>query len=116
MSEIEVVGLGCLGGALPDILRAVKLRYQPAPQYLRRWFFWISLAVLVVMGGVVTHFVHPESAVAALSVGFSAPELLSKLLGAEVPQPPAAEGKVWKLATDPRQGTILQQVRRWWLR
>ena len=43
MPWYQIVALGCLGGAVPDVLRLISLRYEEAPSYLFRWFFWISL-------------------------------------------------------------------------
>ena len=85
MPEYEVVSLGCLGGALPDILRIVKLRYEPAPAYLKRAFFWASLFLLLSLGGGTAYLVHPDKVIEALSIGYSAPGILSKLLSNEEP-------------------------------
>jgi hypothetical protein len=126
MSELGIVGLGCLGGALPDVLRVVKLRHEPAPEYLKRWFFWISLVVLVALGGIVTFYVHPEKAIEALSVGFCAPAIVSKLLGSDRgdddddnndrygPRNIIGRIDVETVRAEPKD--LLQRIRLWWTR
>jgi len=114
MSEAEIVGLGCLGGALPDLLRLLKLRHEPLPDYLRRWFFWISLLLLIALGGVVTHYVHPEKAIEAISVGFGAPAILSKLFGHDGDDDGGGPGLRARMHL-PSEG-LIESLRRWWAR
>src|SRR5262249_3791795 len=83
MTWYQTIALGCLGGAIPDILRVISLRYESVPKYLYQWFFWISLILLIALGGVVSYWLDPTRAIDALAIGYSAPGILSKLLGSE---------------------------------
>src|SRR6185436_11386765 len=80
MTTVEIVLCGFAGGLLPDILRIVKSRYEGAPTYLRTAYFWFCLILLAGLGGLATYLVKPTALVEALAVGFSAPEILSRLL------------------------------------
>jgi hypothetical protein len=81
MTTLEIVLLGFAGGVLPDILRIVKSRYDGPPTYLRTGYFWFCLALLACLGGLATYLAKPSALVEAIAVGFSAPEILSKLFG-----------------------------------
>jgi hypothetical protein len=86
---------GCIGGALPDVFRLIQGRHGQVPTYLGSAYFWISLVLLVVVGGVTAWGaaslgVTPAGAagpanwgvaetINAVSIGYSAPSLLSKL-------------------------------------
>lgn len=81
----QTIALGCAGGALPDLLRIIEHRHDPAPEYLKRGFFWVSLALLVGLGGTAAYLIAPLGVIDALAVGFSAPSLVSSLLGQKEP-------------------------------
>jgi hypothetical protein len=87
MSTTEIVLWGCLGGVLPDVLRLIGERYKGAPLYLKQWFFWFSLLLLVGVAGLATWLLAPSRIVDAVAIGFSAPEMLSNALGARKPRP-----------------------------
>jgi len=102
MPPYEMVGLGCLGGILPDILRMIAARYEGPPKYLAQPFFWISLLLLVVLAGGTAFLVKPTGTIETLAVGFGAPEIISKLLGR-----PADRG----IGKKP---SIIGDIRSWW--
>lgn len=85
MTTTETILWGCVGGLLPDVLRLIGQRYQEPPYYLKRWFFWFSLMLLVVVAGVAVHLLAPTRIIDAVAIGFSAPEILSSALGARKP-------------------------------
>jgi hypothetical protein len=87
MDTWQVIALGCAGGALPDVLRVIERRYEPAPDYLKRPFFWVSFGLLVCLGGIAAVFLSTTRLVDALAIGFSAPSLISGLLGQKAPAP-----------------------------
>jgi cell division protein FtsZ len=97
METLQVVALGCAGGALPDILRVIERRYDPAPDYLKRGFFWVSLGLLVGLGGSAAYFLSPTRVIDALAIGFSAPSLVSGLLGKKAPVRPAVNSQSRKV-------------------
>jgi hypothetical protein len=92
---------GCIGGALPDVFRLIQGRHGQVPAYLGSPYFWISLVLLVLIGGATAWGatslgVAPAAAagpaawgfaetINALAVGYSAPSLLSKLFGEASP-------------------------------
>jgi hypothetical protein len=89
---------GCLGGALPDVFRLIQGRHGQMPAYLGSAYFWISLVLLVVVGGgtawaAVSLGGIPAApakwgvaeTIQALSMGYSAPSLLSKLFSEAPP-------------------------------
>ena len=86
MSTTEIVLWGCLGGVLPDVLRLIGDRYRGAPAYLRQWFFWFSLALLVGVAALATYLLNPSRIIDAVAIGFSAPEILSNALGSRKPR------------------------------
>lgn len=102
MPAFEMVGWSCLGGVLPDVLRIVAARYGGPPKYLGQAFFWISLALLVILAGLTALLVNPTNRVEALAVGFGAPEIISKLLSR-----PADRGVG-------QGGSIVSDLRSWW--
>jgi len=71
---------GALGGFLPDILRLVtKLREGTVPSYLKTKAFWFSLVLLAIIGAVAVWLTNPTSTREAVMIGFSAPEVISRL-------------------------------------
>lgn len=97
----ETVGLSCVGGVLPDLLRIIAARYDGPPQYLKKAFFWISLLLLVLLAGGTALLVKPTDTVEALAVGFGAPEIISKLLSRSADR---GNGKT----------SLVVDVRNWW--
>jgi hypothetical protein len=81
MAAWEIFAVGCLGGAVPDLLRLIKARHDGAPKYVRTLFFWAMFAVLVFLGGLVAHFGGARDPMGALAFGYSAPQLLSRAVG-----------------------------------
>lgn len=105
MTELEVFGLGCLGGILPDLLRLIKGRHDGAPGYLKDWFYWVMSAVLVLIGGLAAYYGQATGAKEAIAFGFAAPEIISRAFGGS----DADRGA-------PRGGgaNIVRKIRSWW--
>jgi hypothetical protein len=93
MISYQTIILGCIGGALPDVLRLIAGRHGEVPKYVGSPYFWISLVVLVALGGGTTYLYSlispqtlsgsepgPGQLISALAIGYSAPSLISKLL------------------------------------
>ena len=77
--------LGCLGGAVPDLLRIIKNRYKASlPKYLRSANFWIGLVILIGIGGLTAWILEATTAKDALLYGYAAPQILSSLAGLPV--------------------------------
>jgi hypothetical protein len=101
MSAWEMFVYGCLGGVIPDILRLVARRDKGAPAYARTWYFWVMLIVLVAIGGLAAWLEKPGNVKEAIAFGFTAPQVLSSLLGKTGDADRGSSGW-WK------------RVRRWW--
>ena len=80
MNEFLVYGL--IGGAIPDLLRIINNRYQlQLPSYLRSLNFYMGFFFLLVLGMVTVQLLGANSITEALSYGYSAPQIISGLLG-----------------------------------
>jgi hypothetical protein len=75
------VVLGLVGGLIPDAVRLIKNRHETdVPAYLRRFNFWLGLFLLILMGGAAAWLLGAATSKEALAYGYSAPELVSKVL------------------------------------
>jgi hypothetical protein len=84
MIDWTLVGLGCLGGMLPDIIRIIKNRYQAElPDYLWHGNFWLGFFFLVFLGGLAAWLGAAKEYKDALAFGFAAPEFVSRLLSGD---------------------------------
>jgi hypothetical protein len=110
MSPVEVIGWGCLGGIIPDVLRILPKRYGDVPTYLLKPFFWVSLIILGAIGGVMTYALAPNGITNALAVGYSAPSILSKLLG--IKDAEEVEATRGPLRVETR--SLIEEIRTWW--
>ncbi len=98
--DVPFIILGILGGALPDILRIIKTRHEKnLPTYLKSANFWLGFFLLLAIGGLAAWLLAAKDAKQALAFGFSAPEILSKLL---------ANPKVERI------GKVVFDLREWW--
>jgi hypothetical protein len=84
MAHAYLAIAGCVGGALPDVLRLIEGRHGQVPTYLTSLYFWVSLVLLVIIGGAAGFFGTQASTepsmLSALAYGYSAPSVLSRLL------------------------------------
>jgi hypothetical protein len=83
---------GCVGGLFPDILRIIQNRYNKLPEYLCSGNFWLGLFLLVLLGGVASWISGASQVKEALLIGFTAPEVISKVLSEPKSGPPATKG------------------------
>jgi hypothetical protein len=99
----HMVGLGCAGGAIPDILRLIKGRYNlEIPRYWRTANFSIGFALLVVLGGLAAWLGGASRIAEALAFGFGAPEFITRSLA--LPEPTTKGPRV----------ITLGEMRRFW--
>src|SRR5882672_9202444 len=81
MTCYAIGGLGFVGGLLPDLLRIIKGKEQKPPDYLKSAFFWICVLIQAAIGGgTAILLTKSDDALKALALGFSAPEILTRLL------------------------------------
>ena len=79
--SLKLILFGCLGGALPDFIRLIQNRYKvELPDYVRSMSFFIGFTLLVALGGFTAWVGGAKTPVEALAYGFSAPEIISKLI------------------------------------
>lgn len=80
MNEFLLFGL--IGGAIPDLLRIINNRYQLSlPGYLKSLNFYVGFIFLLMLGMVTVQLLDANSITEALSYGYSAPQVISGLLG-----------------------------------
>ena len=80
MNEFLLYGL--IGGAIPDLLRLINNRYQLSlPGYLKSINFYVGFIFLLILGMVTVQLLGANSITEALSYGYSAPQVISGLLG-----------------------------------
>jgi len=80
MNEFPLYGL--IGGAIPDLLRIINNRYQLSlPGYLKSINFYVGFIFLLILGMVTAQLLEANSITEALSYGYSAPQVISGLLG-----------------------------------
>jgi hypothetical protein len=105
----QLVLCGAGGGLLPDIIRFIKSRYddQPIP-YLKRWRFWISVALLVPLGALAAWVLEPKNPLQAFAFGYAAPELLSRVFSSEADKRTLDAPELKKNGVSP--------LRTWWAR
>jgi len=84
---------GCVGGLFPDILRIIQNRHNTQlPEYLKSGNFWLGLFFLVLLGGFAAWLSSASQLKDALLIGFTAPEVISKLLSEPKSAPPPTKG------------------------
>jgi hypothetical protein len=82
--EWSMVGLGCVGGALPDVIRLIQNRYKTElPDYLKTLNFAVGFGLLVAIGGFAAWLGGAKAVKEALAYGFGAPEIITRLLSAK---------------------------------
>lgn len=85
-----MVAMGCVGGVLPDVLRVVKnLKDNAAIGFLGTGRFWLGFVLQMALGGFVVWLLEVAAYKEAVAVGFSAPEIISKLAAKAKEQPPS---------------------------
>jgi hypothetical protein len=116
MTILEAVLWGAAGGALPDVLRIIAGRHGEAPPWLRSTYFWVSLALLVVIGGAAAYVATPDKIVTALVMGYSAPSIISKALSNENPPPSLGGGGDDGISSASFIPNPFAELQKWWSR
>lgn len=97
-----VVGIGCAGGLLAELLHWWGLRRDSQlPAYLKIAFYWAVTALMIAAGGFVTwlYFGARAEGLLALHVGVSTPLIVQKLFTSMPPSQGATT-----TGTKPRPG------------
>jgi hypothetical protein len=99
---LSPVLLGAIGGLLPDVLRVISNRYKTEfDDFYKKPPFWVGLTFLSALGAFIVFIQGTQGIIESLAIGFSGPQIVSKLLGAA---PPAAKGKDSKSDDDALEG------------
>jgi hypothetical protein len=96
--------LGFVGGLLPDLIRLIRDRDNPEwKAFAKTAKFWLSLLALALLGAFIAWLLDAASKKDAVIYGFTAPEVLSKLVGSSAKESDRS-------VTERRTMTI----REWW--
>lgn len=81
MSTLALIGYGLLGGVALEALHWYMLarRPQEIAAFRRRPLYWITTAVMVLLGGVMPLLYNVQNALLAFQLGLTAPLALQKL-------------------------------------
>lgn len=104
MSVIEAVLLGALGGILPDLIKAIRKRFQKMPTYFGSGWYWLNVTFLAIIGALVSAVAHPSTIQEALAYGAGALALVTQALGQNDEQHLGATERV----------SPVRQIRTWW--
>lgn len=104
MDVIEAALLGALGGVLPDLIKAIRKRFEKMPIYFGRGWYWLNVAFLAIIGAIVSAIAHPSTIQEALAYGAGALALVTQAL---------AQNDEQHLGATERVNTV-RQIRAWW--
>jgi hypothetical protein len=112
MSPQEVLLFGMAGGLLPDVIRIVRERHDPAvPPFLKSPKFYLSLALGVLLGGFAAWLLQAGTTKDAVIYGFAAPELMTRLASTGSP---GAEGEAYRGEAPVSPESPHKSLRSWW--
>ena len=77
MNTLIIFGL--VGGALPDVLRIIKGKYEQMPGYFKNGMFYFGLLLQIAVGGFVIYLLKPTNELQAVLMGYAAPSILTNL-------------------------------------
>jgi hypothetical protein len=76
----KLLVFGAIGGLVPDVLRIIAAgRQGMILDVLKKVIFYVSLALLAVIGALAVLLVGAGSLKEAFAIGFGAPEVISRL-------------------------------------
>ncbi|ARP67206.1 MULTISPECIES: hypothetical protein [Mesorhizobium] len=104
MGIIETAALGAVGGILPDIIKAIRKRFESTPSYIKSSYYWFSVVLLAIIGAVASIAAHAGTAQEALAYGASSFALLTQVVG-------QTEEKHLGGADE---ASLIRQIRTWW--
>ena len=112
MSPQEVLLFGMAGGLLPDVIRIVRERHDPAvPPFLKSPKFYVSLGLGVLLGGFAAWLLQAGTTKDAVIYGFAAPELMTRLASSASPGP---EGEAYRGGAPTSVEGAQKSLRSWW--
>lgn len=108
--EKQIILFSLLGAIIPDVLRIIKARHDPQlPAHLKSPSFYVGLALLMGIAIAAVYLSEAKTTKEALAIGFSAPEIVSRLLGSHKVDP-----GVMDAARRGMGDTARKPMRGWW--
>lgn len=104
MGIVETAVLGAVGGVLPDIIKAIRKRFEPTPAYIKRGWYWVSILFLAVVGAIASIAAHAGTIHEAMAYGAGSFAILTQVVG----------------QTDEKhlggadEASPIRQIRTWW--
>lgn len=95
---------GGIGGLIPDLLKALRLRFAGRPAYMGTLWYWLMLVLLAAVGAVVAAMSAPNDLWEAVAYGIAAPTFLTKLVGSDKQDD----------LSDASHVSAWERMRRWW--
>ncbi len=106
-----------IGGLIPDIIRIIKNRYGALPDYLKNLNFYIGLVLMVGLGVFAVYLKQPADKIEAIAIAFSAPQVVSSLLGNKLKTPnhdANEQVSFMELKENKVSGGVVSFLRNWW--
>ncbi|HVI44502.1 MAG TPA: hypothetical protein VM802_06520 [Chitinophaga sp.] len=76
----EIIIASIAGGALPDVIRIIKTKDQPAPVYFASPYFWVGLVLQIALGVFASWLLNSTSVKEAVLTGYTAPNIITTLV------------------------------------
>lgn len=114
---MEFLTYAIIGGLIPDVIRIIKNRYGSLPEYLKNINFYIGLVLMVSLGVFAVFLKQPEDKIEALAIAFSAPQVVSSLLGNKLKTPNHDENEqasLLELKESKVSGGLISFLSNWW--
>lgn len=93
MQHLDFVIAGCVGALVPELVRIGK---GPINGVFSTPSYWVQLAAQLLLGALAAYFLSPASVKEAFTLGFTAPQLVTRVAAAPTPTapitPPAGGG------------------------
>jgi hypothetical protein len=85
MAHLDFVLAGCIGALFPELVRIGK---GPVQGVFSTPGYWIQLASQILLGALAAYFLGPTSIKEAITLGFTAPQIVTRVAAAPTPTPP----------------------------
>lgn len=85
MGHLDFVLAGCVGALFPELVRIGK---GPINGIFSTPGYWIQLASQLLLGALAAYFFSPASIKEAVTLGFTAPQIVTRIAAAPTPTAP----------------------------
>lgn len=87
---MENIIAGCIGALVPELIRIGK---GPVDNVFSTSGYWVQLLAQIVVGAIVAYYINPKDVFEAFSLGFTGPQLATRLAAAPTPAAPVSPPK-----------------------